>query len=90
MLASDTHVRLKSVKSRSFARRSSEWRTSKSFMSTVVGSARSLRRGFGKRGEACTCSFISFQLTLTALHRKEWLQYANWEVRRKRKISYAS
>ena len=73
--------RPKNDKRQHFARQSRELRILKNSMSTEVVNGRSLKKGLGGPGEACTPIFFS----LTALFynyicRKEWLQYANWEV----------
>ena len=75
------NFRLKNVKSRSFALPSSVWRTLRSSMNTAVGNERSLRSAFARHGQACTY-IISNHLRASPdpLYRKEWLQYANWEV----------
>ncbi|CAK5264928.1 unnamed protein product [Mycena citricolor] len=62
----NSFARPKNDKNPPFVRRDSGLRILRSFMSTGAGNERSSRSGCGAQGEACF---------------KEWLQYANWEVR---------
>ncbi len=56
----------------------------KSLMSTAVENGKSSRIVLGGRGEICALSFWLIFKKIDAVclvNRKEWLQYANWEVR---------
>ena len=73
--------RPKNDKRQHFARQSRELRILKNSMSTEVVNGRSLKKGLGGPGEACTPIFFSLNaLFYNYIYRKEWLQYANWEV----------
>ena len=51
-------------------------------MNIEVGNEKSSRNGSGKRGETCACSnYKLLSIWTNPTCRKEWLQYANWEVR---------
>ena len=52
-------------------------------MNIEVGSAKSLKSAYDRRGVACAYyHFLVRKCAYSLYHRKEWLQYANWEVRR--------